>query len=140
MHNGYLPTVHVPLGFDHSAFDSREYLDYVVDPDSDRLDEAEVLGKLDAMPPGGTSGNAIAVNRERAYVVCWTPADTRTPRYYAMQLLRTSDRLVIASEVVPALAPATRWEPLPRRCVLGFPVEDGHARYEEQGEPLWQTS
>lgn len=121
MHNGYLPTAYQGLGLPASEFDSREYFDYLVPRDAEGLDPATALGKLDALPPGGNSGNAVAVHPSGAYLVHWSAPDVATPVFFAMQRLRLPGLEVIASEVVPGLAPARQWEPLPAGTVQHFP-------------------
>ena len=69
------------------------------------------LGKLDSLPPGGNSGNAIAVHPAGAYLVHWSAPGVATPVFFAMQRLRLPGLEIIASEVVPGLAPAASWEP-----------------------------
>lgn len=123
MHNGFLPTVHRLLGMERSHFDSREYFDYIIPSDTDALDTRAALERLRAIPPGGSSGNAIAVNPRRAYLLHWSPADTPYPRYFQMHRLATPDFVVLASEIIPALGPAERWEPVPREYILEVPLE-----------------
>ncbi|MFI6015450.1 class II glutamine amidotransferase [Streptomyces sp. NPDC051243] len=120
MHNGFLPTVHSLLGMESSAFDSREYFDYVIPAGADTLDAQRTRQLLDAIPPGGSSGNAIAVNPRAAYVIHWTSPPNKSPRYFTMQRLRTPDLTVISSEVIPDLAPADQWEPLEPGTVEAF--------------------
>ncbi|GAA0477069.1 hypothetical protein [Streptomyces olivaceiscleroticus] len=134
MHNGFLPTVHRLLGKSASEFDSREYFDYIVPDGARRLDEDTTLERLGAIPPGGSSGNAIAVNPRSAYVIHWTSADTTSPRYFGMYRLRTDRSLVIASEVIPDLAPADRWEPLEPDTVTEIPLSTCDAPYDTEGE------
>lgn len=122
MHNGFQPTVHRMLGREHSHFDSREYFEYIVDPERDALDPGATLEKLRAIPPGGTSGNAIAVNPRRAYLIHWTPPNTAYPRYFSMHRLSGSGYFVFASEIIPALGSAERWEPVPGEHVFEFPL------------------
>ncbi|WP_326587650.1 class II glutamine amidotransferase [Streptomyces sp. NBC_01294] len=121
MHNGYLPTAYQGLGLPASAFDSREYFDYLVPRDADGLDPAAALGKLDALAPGGNSGNAIAVHPAGAYLVHWSAPSVATPVFFAMQRLSLPGLEVIASEVVPGLAPARLWEPVAAGTVSYFP-------------------
>ncbi|MFI9778713.1 class II glutamine amidotransferase [Streptomyces sp. NPDC051956] len=121
MHNGYLPTVHQLLGMDASVFDSAEYFDYLLPPGTEALDTESVLHALRAIPPGGKSGNAIAVHPDRAHLVHWSPPDTATPKFFAMQRLTLPGLDVVASEVVPSLAPAHRWRPLAPDTVLTYP-------------------
>ncbi|MFI1062857.1 class II glutamine amidotransferase [Streptomyces spororaveus] len=121
MHNGYLPTAYQGLGLPASEFDSREYFDYLVPYGADGLDAAQALAKLDALPPGGNSGNAIAVHPGAAYLVHWSAPGVATPVFFAMQRLSLPGLEVIASEVVPGLAPAGQWEPLPAGTVSYFP-------------------
>ncbi|MEU8844331.1 hypothetical protein AB0D97_35395 [Streptomyces roseus] len=121
MHNGYLPTAYLALGLEASAFDSREYFDHLVPYGADGLDQAAALGKLDALPSGGNSGNAVAVHPVGAYLVHWSAPDVATPVFFTMQRLSLPGLEVIASEIVPALAPAAQWEPLPAGTVTHFP-------------------
>jgi predicted glutamine amidotransferase len=122
MHNGFLPTVYQLLGLPESEFDSREYFDYIVPRGARRLDEASTLKRLGAIPAGGSSGNAIVVNPENAYVIHWTTPGNPAPRYFGMYTLRTPRFRVIASEVVPALAPPEQWEPLKPDHVVEIPL------------------
>ncbi|MEU3752253.1 class II glutamine amidotransferase [Streptomyces olivoreticuli] len=134
MHNGFLPTVHRNLGMPESEFDSREYFDYIVPAGSRRLDEQETLARLRAIAPGGSSGNAIAVNRDFAYVIHWSSPGS-SPSYFGMSRLRTERYTVIASEIIPGLAPADRWEPLPADSLTEIPL-DRAARPARQGETI----
>jgi glutamine amidotransferase len=121
MHNGFLPTVYRNLGLPASEFDSREYFDWIVPPGAERLDEAESLERLAAIEPGGSSGNAIAVNPRAAYLIHWSPPDIRTPRYFAMHAWQTAESTVLASEIVPDLAAREQWRPIPPGRVLELP-------------------
>ena len=122
MHNGYLPTVHRLVGLDRSEFDSAEYFDYLVPRGATGLNETDALGRLRALPPGGsTSGNAIAIHPRGAYLVHWSPADTPTPRFFTMHRLSTADADVFSSERVPGLAAAPLWRELDPRIVLTIP-------------------
>lgn len=120
MHNGFLPTVHRLLGLESSDFDSREYFDYVIPPGTEELDAERTLRLLDAIPPGGSSGNALAIHPRAAHVIHWTTPGGGSPRYFGMHRLRTPDLTVMSSEVIPDLAPAGRWEPLEPRTVHTF--------------------
>ncbi len=122
MHNGFLPTVYQLLGLPESEFDSGEYFEYVVPKGVRRLDEAATLERLTAIPPGGSSGNAIAVNPDHAYVIHWTTPGNQAPRYFGMYTLSTPRFRVIASEVIPALAPHEHWEPLKPDHVVEIPL------------------
>jgi glutamine amidotransferase len=121
MHNGFLPTVHRALGLPASTFDSLEYFDYVVARDSDRLDPAATIARLRALRPGGSSGNAFAINGERSHVIHWSPEQTPYPRYFTMHRLELPDLTVFSSEIIPRLAPRVRWDPLPPGTVLDLP-------------------
>jgi glutamine amidotransferase len=121
MHNGYLPTVHQMLGLPASDFDSAEYFDYLLPPGTRALEEEATLARLRAIPPGGMSGNAIAVRRERAHLVHWSPPDTPTPRFFQMHRLTLPGLEVVASEAVPSLAPDRLWRHLPADTVVTFP-------------------
>jgi glutamine amidotransferase len=122
MHNGFLPTVHRNLGLPASEFDSREYFDWIVPAGAEGLDERASLERLAAIEPGGSSGNAIAVNPRAAYLIHWTPPAVRTPRYFAMQSWQTPESTVVASEVIPGLAERGLWRPVPQGRVLEFPL------------------
>ena len=113
MHNGFLPTVYQLLGRERSTFDSAEYFDYLIPVGTRALEERETLARLRAIPPGGNSGNAVAVPRDRAYVIHWRAVREVWPRYFTMHELVEPGRRIIASEVIPSLAPADRWRPLP---------------------------
>ncbi|MFD5343736.1 class II glutamine amidotransferase [Streptomyces anulatus] len=121
MHNGYLPTVHRLLGMEKSVFDSAEYFDYLLERGGGPLEEAAALSRLRAIPPGGMSGNAIAVHPRQAHLIHWSPPDTPTPRFFAMQRHVGEGMEVVASEVVPSLAPADAWLPLPADTLLTYP-------------------
>ncbi len=113
MHNGSQPTVHRMLGLERSTFDSTEYFDYLIPAGALRLDERATRDRLRRIPPGGNSANAFAVRRGRAYVIHWQTDRLKWPRYFTMHQLVEPGRRVIASEVIPEIAPAGRWEPLP---------------------------
>ncbi|MEV0136696.1 class II glutamine amidotransferase [Dactylosporangium sp. NPDC050688] len=119
MHNGFLPTVHRSLGLPASRFDSAEYFDYLVPPGSAAIAAAEALRRLRAIPPGGSSGNAVVINPDRSYVVHWSPPGTPYPRYFSMHRLRRPGLDVVASEVIPALG--SGWTPLDADVVLNLP-------------------
>lgn len=120
MHNGFLPTVHRLLGLPESSFDSREYFDWAVPAGTRDLDETGLLARLADIPPGGSSGNAIAVSPYRAHVIHWTTPGNRAPRYFGMFRLRTADAEIVSSEIVPALAPPARWTPLEPGSLLSW--------------------
>jgi hypothetical protein len=124
MHNGFMPTVYQLLGLDASYFDSAEYFNYIVPAGTPALNKQETLARLRAIPPGGTSGNAIAVNPQRAYVIHWSPPTTPYPRYVTMHRLVRPNLLVIASEIIQTLAPREQWEPLPEQF-LEIPLTTG---------------
>ncbi|MEU9410989.1 hypothetical protein AB0E08_35595 [Streptomyces sp. NPDC048281] len=122
MHNGYMPTVHRLLGLERSEFDSAEYFDYLVPPGAGTLSEGDVLKRLRAVPPGGsTSGNAIAVNRRGASIVHWSPSDTPTPRFFTLHEFVTSEVHVVSSERVPALAESSLWREVAPASVFTIP-------------------
>jgi glutamine amidotransferase len=121
MHNGSLPTVHRLLGMERSTFDSAEYFDYIVPPGAARLGARETLRRLEAIPPGGNSANAVAVRGDRAYVIHWTAPGDRWPRYFTMHQFVGRGVRVVASEVIPSIAPADRWEEVPPGTVLELP-------------------
>lgn len=133
MHNGYLPTIHRLLGLTASRFDSAEYFDYAIPVGMTALDEAELLPRLRAVPPGGSSGNAIAVNGTDAYVVHWTPTAEADRRYFTIHMLETPTSLVVSSEVVPALAPAARWRQLEPDRVVRIPLTPAECRGGDDG-------
>lgn len=122
-HNGFLPTVYQQLGRTHSEFDSAEYFDYLVPEPARSLDVEAAAAKLRALPPGGSSANAIVVNPDCAYVIHWTPEDTRYPRYFTMHKLVTREYTIIASEPIPALAARECWTPLEQRTIHAFPLQ-----------------
>lgn len=134
MHNGFLPTVHQLLGMESSDFDSLEYFDHVVPAGAGSLDVQQTLRLLNAIPPGGSSGNAIAINPHTAYVIHWTSPGATAPRYFGMHRLRTPDMTVVASEVIPDLAPATQWEPLEPGSVHAFRVAPTETNTETDTE------
>jgi glutamine amidotransferase len=136
LHNGFLPTVHRNLGLAESRFDSLEYFDYVVPEGARTLDEAETLERLRAIPPGGSSGNAIAVRPGAAHVIHWSTPGTKSPRYFQMYRLTTPGRTVISSEVVPALGPAGSWEPLTPDTVTEIPLPPVTSSYASEGEEV----
>jgi predicted glutamine amidotransferase len=117
LHNGFLPTVHQHLGKAQSEFDSAEYLQYLMQDSPDGLDLARTREKLAAIPPGGTSANAFLISQDRAYVIHWTPADTRYPVYFTMHRLETPAYSIISSEVIETLAPRQHWRPMPARQI-----------------------
>jgi glutamine amidotransferase len=117
LHNGFLPTVYQRLGKSQSEFDSAEYLEYLVRDTGPALDLETTAARLRAIPPGGTSANAFLMTADDAYVIHWTPEDTRYPRYFTMHRLETERCTIIASEVVPELAPPERWRPMPARTI-----------------------
>lgn len=122
MHNGFAPTVHQLLGLPCSTFDSAEYFDYLVPAGAQALEPRETLERLRAIPPGGNPGNVVAVSRDRAYVVHWRPGAT-SPRYFTMHELVEPGRRIVASDVVPSLAPIDRWRPIPPETVLELPLD-----------------
>ncbi|MCC3766440.1 class II glutamine amidotransferase [Streptomyces sp. UNOC14_S4] len=139
MHNGFLPTVHQKLGLPESEFDSREYFDYIIPEGSRRLDEQQTLERLRAIPAGGSSGNAIAVNSDVAYVIHWTSPGVASPVYFGMFRLRTDRYTVIASERIPDLAPLDQWEPLAPDSLIEIPLNGSTSSTSStarQGEAL----
>lgn len=120
MHNGFLPTVYQLLGLPRSEFDSAEYFQYIVPRGSMTIDEDETRLRLRAIPPGGTSGNSVAVNRECAYVIHWASEPNRFPRYFGMHRLVRPNLLVVSSEIIPSLAAPAEWEPLKPEQILGI--------------------
>jgi predicted glutamine amidotransferase len=124
MHNGSQPTVHRLIGLGRSTFDSAEYFDYIVPAGARTLDEQETVARLRAIPQSGgaSSGNAIAVRRDRAYVIHWRATDL-WPLYFGMHQFITPTVRIIASEVIPSIAPAGQWQPLPPDSVTEFRLE-----------------
>lgn len=121
MHNGFLPNVYQLLGLNSSEFDTAEYFDYIVPRDGSRISREEVLSRLEAIPDEGClSGNAVAVNSERAYLIHWFPEPNPYPRYFGMYQLKAPRVHVIASEVIPAIAPHKEWEPLTSGEIIEF--------------------
>jgi predicted glutamine amidotransferase len=117
LHNGTLPTLYQRLGKSCSEFDSAEYLEYLMRDAAAPLDLEAARAKLHAIPPGGTSANAFLITDDCAYVIHWTPEDSRHPRYFTMYRLDTDRCTIIASEIVESLAPSERWRPLPARTI-----------------------
>lgn len=122
MHNGYLPTVHRCLGLPESRFDSAEYFRYLVPPGARELRPRPTLARLRKIPPGGTSGNAIAVNPYSAHVIHWTPDDKAWPGYFTLSVLENRHSMVLSSEVLPQMAQAHRWRPLDQGVILRIPL------------------
>lgn len=129
LHNGFLPTIHQRLERPRSEFDSAEYLEYLVRDAGATLDIEATLAKLRDIPPGGTSANAFLVSAERAYVIHWTPEDTKYPRYFTMHRLDTNDYTIIASEIVDSIAPRERWHTMPARTIqqISLSAREGHS-------------
>ncbi|MEU7841680.1 hypothetical protein AB0B39_12070 [Micromonospora sp. NPDC049114] len=134
MHNGFMPTVYRRLGLPASRFDSLEYFDYIVPPGAEALDPVETLTRLRAVPTGGTSGNAIAVNLNAAYVVHWSPADNDRPIYFGMSRLDRPGATIVSSEIIPALGAVDRWTPLPTDHVLELPLPAAATASRPEGE------
>lgn len=128
MHNGFLPTVYQSLGLSASAFDSAEYFDYLRPHGEEELDIDRTLERLRAIPPGGTSGNAILLNPRRAYIVHWTAPQAPYQDYFTLRRLRLPEAEIIASEPIPALAGVHRWETLPPATVIELPFTTQHER------------
>ena len=124
MHNGYLPAAHQRLGLPRSEFDTLEYFDCLLPPGTTKLAEAEVLDVLRSIDAKATSGNAIAVGPDRAYLVHWSPPDTPTPRFFAMHELVESGMRIVSSEVIPGLAPRNRWTTLAPDCLVEILFDD----------------
>lgn len=121
LHNGFLPTVHQRLGRPHSEFDSAEYLEYLLHDLEDDLDLPTTTTKLQAIPPGGTSANAFLITDHAAYVIHWTPEETKYPVYFTMHQTRTERATIIASEIIDSLAPRETWTPMPPRNIHTLP-------------------
>ncbi|MET9232355.1 class II glutamine amidotransferase [Lentzea sp. NPDC003310] len=124
MHNGYLPAAHRHLGLERSEFDTREYFDCLLPPGTLKLAEAEALDVLRSIGAKATSGNAIAVRPDRAYLVHWSPPDTPTPLFFAMHELVEPGTRIVSSEVVADLAPKHRWTPLAPDCLVEILFDD----------------
>lgn len=124
MHNGSQPTVHRMLGLERSTFDSAEYFDYLIPAGALMLDEQATLDRLREIPPGGNCGNAVAVRRDRAYVIHWRSDRDLWPRYFTMHQLVEPGRRIVASEVIPSIAPAGRWEALPPDTLMELCCEE----------------
>ncbi|WP_328431813.1 class II glutamine amidotransferase [Streptomyces sp. NBC_00453] len=128
MHNGFLPTVYQSLGLSASAFDSAEYFDYLLPRGEEQLDIDRTLARLRAMPPGGTSGNAVLLYPRQGYVVHWTAPRSAYQDYFTLRRLRLPEDQIIASEPIPALAGGHRWETLPSATVIELPFTPQHER------------
>ena len=110
MHNGFLPTVYQHLGLDASAFDSSEYLEYIVDHITPAdLNQRYLQEKMAQLAPGGSSGNAFFITREHAWAWQWHPEDTLFPDYFTLHHLQTSEAKYISSEMIPELGTASDW-------------------------------
>lgn len=120
MHNGYLPTIHREVGLTKSSFDSREYLDFLVPYGSRQLDSSKALSRLERLDPANTSGNALLINSERAYVLSWFPQASPFADYYTMWILELSEATIVSSEPLEILAPSRLWQPLPRGHCRAF--------------------
>lgn len=125
MHNGSQPTVHQMLGLEHSTFDSAEYFDYLIPASAQKMDEQSTLDRLRRIPEGGNCGNAFAVSKDRAYVIHWQSPGSLWPRYFTMHQLIEPERRIIASEVVPSIAPASNWEPVPAGTLIELTLNNG---------------
>ena len=117
-HQGYLPEVAKRLGMDESHFDSREYLEFIRPTSGTRLCGASILEKLDKLGPGNTSGNAVLLNRFRAYLIHWFADDVPDVDFYTMRAFRTPTATIISSEAIPAIAPPDQWTELAPRQVI----------------------
>lgn len=118
MHNGFMPTVHKLLGLPASSFDSAEYFDYLLSLQESKLDPERVLDGLEAVPEGGTSGNAIIVNAHRAWLVHYTPRQSSYPSYFTMHRLQGSAFTICSSEVIPRLGSPEQWQTIPAQSIL----------------------
>jgi glutamine amidotransferase len=124
MHNGSQPTVHRMLGLERSTFDSAEYFDYIVPAGALMLEERRTLERLQAIPPGGNSGNALAVRRGLAYVIHSWSAGKSWARYFTMHQLVNPGCRIVSSEVIRSLAPERGWEAVRRHAVIEFRLEE----------------
>ena len=55
-------------------------------------------------------------------------------RYFGMFVLRTPDATVVSSEIVPQLAPAEQWRPLPADHLLTIPLSGTDGPSQIRGE------
>ena len=122
MHNGSMPALATRLGAAAAHFDTANYIRYAVPAESDRLDGASLLRKLDELPDS-TAANAFLVNPHFLYVVNHFPADSRFPRFYTMHEARHDGVRYIASEPLPSLAPMGAWRPIGNGNVIEINLE-----------------
>lgn len=122
LHNGFLPSVYRALGEPRSTFDSLEYLRYILPPSGFQLDAADVLGKLNALEPEGTSANAVVLSQYHVYILHYTFPTAMARQYFTMHRLQEGRALYVASDPIPQLAPLPRWEPLPPRSLIELPL------------------
>ncbi|MFS2221501.1 class II glutamine amidotransferase [Pantoea sp. B65] len=110
MHNGFLPTIYQHLGMESSRFDSSEYLQYIVDPITPAgMSRHYLQQKMAQIAPGGSSGNAFFITREKAWAWQWYPDDSPFPHYFTLHCYEDNHTKYISSEIIPGLATAGGW-------------------------------
>lgn len=121
-HNGYAPDVFRLLNYERSFWDSRELFEWLV-PAFEAGDRETVLHeRLEGLPASTTSANFMLVEPTRLTVCNWFAGSSPSPQYFTMHLARTGDALIIASDPIIELAPASRWEAVKNRTIMAFGI------------------
>lgn len=119
-HNGYAPDIFRELGSESSFWDSRELFEWLV-PAFEAADRQTALNEqLKKLPANTTSANFMLVEPTGLTVCNWFAESSPSPQYFTMHLARSEETLIIASDPIIELAPATRWEAAGNRTIMTF--------------------
>jgi glutamine amidotransferase len=123
MHNGYLPTAVIALGREQSQFDTREYLELLLQcVRGARLDPEAVLASLNSLQPPGSSANAFVFNDEILYVIHWSFRSHPYPQYATLWSAKVNGARFVSSEILETLAPCSSWKPLAQNLLIEIPL------------------
>jgi predicted glutamine amidotransferase len=121
-HNGYAPDIFRWLGYERSFWDSRELFEWLVPAFEAGDRQAALHEHLENLPISTTSANFMLVEPTRLTICNWFTESSPSPKYFTMHLARTEEALIIASDPILELAPATHWEAVKNRTIMAFGI------------------
>jgi predicted glutamine amidotransferase len=119
-HNGYAPDIFRLLKCESSFWDSRELFEWLVPAFEAGDRQAALRGQLENLPLNTTSANFMLVEPTGLTICNWFTEPSPSPKYFTMHLARTEEAVIISSDPITDLVPATEWEAVKNRTIMTF--------------------